>query len=576
MSAPPPLLILDAISPFMRISARHRINWSKIDFSALERGDQADADVLGECTTAFGTYCQRVAADGANGLALDDLPHLYIHPGYPAPLREKLAVYRGYYRRWMETAREAGLAVYLNADILFYHPVLEKEIGTRPAAVADFLAKVCATVLDDFPLVRGVFFRLGECDGVDVQGDFLSRLVLRTAADANALLKRILPEFGRRGRTCILRTWTVGAYPIGDLMWNPQTLAATLSGIDSPAFMLSMKFGESDFFRYLPLNPHFFATPVAKLIELQTKREYEGSGEFPSFVGYDYEAFHRALAAAENVVGAHIWCQSGGWTCFRRLSYLQPEAVWNEINTFVTLRVFRDGLGVEEAVQAYARERLPDAPPASLIELLRLSDQVVKELLYLDDYATQSIYFRRSRIPPQLMVYWDHIFVNHSLRKVLRGFVQDPDAKIRQAQAALEKIKAMRKLALRCGLPADDLDFMYDSFALLAAARQYILLPYTPALAENLAALKRRYQEDYPHRYRYAVKLDFGRLRLRRARIHWLMRLLLRRERPYRRLDKLFTVWLLGKLYPLLRLGGRRFLTGFAGKQAMGLGTIFK
>ncbi len=574
--SPAPLLILDAISPFMRESGKHRINWSKIDFNALEPEGRADPGILEACTERLVRYCERIAADGANALSFDDLPHLYPHPAYPAPLREKIECYRGFYRRWMEIARAAGLDVYLNADILFYHPVLEAGIGTRPAAVAEFLAEVCAAVLDDFPQIRGIFFRLGECDGVDVRGDFISRLVLRTAAEANALLKRLLPVFEARGRACILRTWTVGAFPIGDLMWNPQTLAETLDGLDSPSLILSMKFGESDFFRYLPLNPHFFATPVAKLIELQTKREYEGSGEYPSFVGYDYEAFHRDLAGAENVVGAHLWCQSGGWTCFRRLSYLQPEAVWNEINTFVTLRIFRDGLGVEEAVHAYVRERLPGAPPAALLELLRLSDEVVKELLYLDDYAQERIYFRRSRIPPQMMVYWDHIFVNHTLRKVLRGFVRDPAAKVRQAQAALEKIQAMRRLALRCGLPAEDLDFMYDTFALLAAARNYVLLPYTPERAESLAALKLRYQQAYPHRYRYAVKLDFGRQRLRRARIHWLMRLLLRRERSYRRLDKIFTIWLLGKLYPLLRLGGRRLFGGFAGKQAMGLGTIFK
>jgi hypothetical protein len=577
MSVPAaPLLILDAISPFMRDVGRHRVNWSKIDFAALEPDGEAAPAILEACTGDLVRYCDRIAADGANGIAFDDLPHLYLHPTYPAALRAKLQTYRAYYRRWMEIARAAGLSVYLNADILFYHPVLEKEVGFRPGAVADFLAAVCATVLDEFPLVRGIFFRLGECDGVDVRGDFISHLVLRTAAEANALLQRILPVFEARQRACILRTWTVGAYPIGDLMWNPQTLAETLRGIDSPSLILSMKYGETDFFRYLPLNPHFFATPVAKLIELQTKREYEGAGEYPSFVGYDYEAFRRDLAGAENVLGAHIWCQSGGWTCFRRLTYLQPEAVWNEINTFVTLRVFRDGLGVEEAVQAYARERLPAAPPALLIELLRLSDEVVKELLYLDDYARERIYFRRSRLPPQMMVYWDHIFVNHTLRKVLRGFVREPAAKIRQAQAALEKIQQMRRLAVRCGLPAEDLDFMYDTFGLLAAARKYVLLPYTPARAESLAGLKIRYQQRYPHRYRYAVKLDFGRQRLRRARIHWLMRLLLRRERPYRRLDKIFTIWLLGKLYPLLRLGGRRFLGGFAGKQAMGLGTIFK
>ena len=96
-------------------------------------------------------------------------------------------------------------------------------------------------------------------------------------------------------RHLILRTWTVGAYPVGDCIWHPQTLARCLEGISSPAFILSMKYGESDFFRYLPLNPQFFATKVQKMIELQARREYEGCGEYPSFIGGDCEHYARQL-----------------------------------------------------------------------------------------------------------------------------------------------------------------------------------------------------------------------------------------------------------------------------------------
>jgi len=572
-----PVRILDAIGPFLAESERHRINWSKIDFSLLERDGRLCPERLARVNARFETYCMRIAADGATGIALDDLAHLYLYPGYPVPLLRKLETCREAYRHWFAVAKRAGLEVYLNTDILFYTRDTLKSVGTRTEAVNEFLREACETVLDGFPEIQGVFFRLGECDGHDVQGDFLSRLVLRTPAQTNACLKELLPVFEARGRQCILRTWTVGAYPVGDLIWNPRTLKRVLRGLEqSPALMLSMKFGESDFFRHLELNPMFFQTEVPKLVELQTRREYEGAGEFPCFVGYDYEKYLRELEEAPGLCGAHVWCQTGGWTCFRRLTYLEPAGIWNEINTYMTLRMLSERVCVEEAVADFVRERMPGTPVPELLELLRLSEEVIRELMYLDDFARQPIYFRRSRLPPQLMVYWDHVFINHGLRKVLRCFVKDADAKVRQSQAALRKIDRMRELAVICGLPADDLDFMRDTFGMLAAARAYCLLPFDPHRLEGLQELKRKYKQRWTHRYRYAVKLDFHPRRLPRSRVALLLRVFFRTERDYRRVDKIVTVWLLGKLYPLLRLGGRRFFTGFAGKQAMGIGSVFR
>ena len=57
-----------------------------------------------------------------------------------------------------------------------------------------------------------------------------------------------------------------------------------------------MKHGESDFFRYLPLNRSFFRVKQRKLLELQARREYEGAGEYPSFIGWDCERFAEELS----------------------------------------------------------------------------------------------------------------------------------------------------------------------------------------------------------------------------------------------------------------------------------------
>ena len=205
-----------------------------------------------------------------------------------------------------------------------------------------------------------------------------------------------------------------------------------------------MKYGESDFFRYLPLNRNFFRTKVAKIIELQTRREYEGCGEYPSFTGWEYERYARELEQAENMVGIMVWCQTGGWVPFRRLAFLDADAVWTELNTFVTLRLFQRGQLVEEAVRDFANERgLPNW--RALLELLRLSDEVIRELLYVEEFARQKLFFRRVRIPPMLQVYWHNIFISHSVKKVLNHFVQDKEACRRAATLSLQKLEQMKR-----------------------------------------------------------------------------------------------------------------------------------
>ena len=167
----------------------------------------------------------------------------------------------------------------------------------------------------------------------------------------------MLPEFENRGRDLIFRTWTVGAHRIGDLIWHRGTLEKTLEGLDSPNLIVSMKHGESDFFRYLPLNRAFFRVKQRKIIELQARREYEGAGEYPSFIGWDCEHFAKELAHAENIAGISVWCQTGGWHRFRRRAFLENDQrdIWIRLNTAAAIGVFKHGKPVLCAVGKPAR-----------------------------------------------------------------------------------------------------------------------------------------------------------------------------------------------------------------------------
>jgi len=567
------LLLVDGIGPFFRHCHSRRLNWSKIPFASLERGGSLDPDVCTEIRRDFTKLVQQCCKMGFTGITLDDIAHLSKQPDYPDSLNTLIGSYCSAFDDLFRIADQHGMGVYLTTDVMFYAASGKPGAESVPEAM-ERLARVIDDVLQSFPQVRGIIFRLGECDGHDVEGQFRSRLTIKNPRQARELILSLLPVFQKHDRLMIVRTWTVGAYAVGDLIWNRNTFDRVFGGIESPHLVISLKYGESDFFRYLPLNKLFFRSGHKKLIELQARREYEGAGQYPSFIGWDYERMLRQLAGARNVIGAWVWVQTGGWTTFRRLTLLDESAVWNELNAAVCVHLLREGCSTEEAVERFGRARLGNADTQKLLLFLRLSDEVIKELLYVDQLARRKLFFRRVRIPPLLSVFWDQIIVNHSMRKLLRCFVTDPDDAILQGRAALTKIETMRKLAQDLGLPTADIDFQYDTFEILAVAREYYFGEFEENIVQRLQLLRRAYREK--HCPRYSVRLDFSPFPLSRRRIRLLLGLWMRDKRGYRRIDRVLMIRILSWLSPILLIARHKTNSDLLNSQAMGIGTVLK
>lgn len=570
-----PLYLIDAIGPFFHGYNRFKINWSKLPWRRIEAMDTVELSAFfSEVRSDMRLFCQRVGAIGYNGVTLDDLPHLADHEDYEVGVRERIALYREAFRALFRVIREEGLQIYLTMDIMTFTPQLEMRIGRSERKVRAFLSSLLDLFFADFPEVAGVIFRIGESDGLDVREMLQSRLTLKNPAMVNRCLKSILPVFEKHRRRCIFRTWTVGAHEVGDLIWREATLLKTVEGIVSPALVLSMKYGESDFFRYLSLNRNFFITNLPTIVELQTRREYEGCGEYPSFIGHDYEQLAIELRGAPNLIGISVWCQTGGWTPFRRLAYVREGSIWTEINTFIALRLFKEGELFEEALA-----RMPGVSnPGALIELLRLSEEVVTSVLYIPEFARARLYFRRVRIPPLLGVYWHHIFVAHPLKKLLKHFVEDGEACIRSGYVGLAKIRRMRILAIECDLPEEDIEYMEYTFGLIVLAREYFFRPYDEAMHRRLRKAKKRYKKRYPKgdRFRYTVKLDFKPFELNARYFRLFFRYVVRRESRYRIVDRLFGLRLLSVAYFFLKRSRPKMAPKLLRKSAMGLDAIFK
>lgn len=571
------IYLIDAIGPFFSNYPKWQVNWSKIPFHHLQLYGSERRAQFDHIAAEMAIFAARVAEMGFNSVSIDDLAHLVPDDWYEDEVNTWIEEYRAECRTLFEILGSHGLSVFITMDVLSFTPRLKSLIGKDISKGIELLRRQIVQLFAYFPQVAGIIIRIGECDGKDVKGPIKSRLFCRTPRQVNRLLRALVPLFEEHGRTMIMRTWTVGAYQVGDFIWNHRTVARVLKGIHSPCLIISMKYGDSDFFRFHSLNKLFFQIEARTLLELQARREYEGCGEYPSFIGWDYRKFADNLAEVPNPAGISVWCQTGGWVPFRRRTFLDDASLWNELNVFVTMKIFREDLGVEEAVAQFC-QNLGCQDHERFLHMLALSDQVIKELLYIPQIAELDMFFRRVRIPPLLNVYWNNIFINHSVRKVMRALVDDHESCVQSGYATLAKIATMRQIAEDLDLPVQDIEFMADTFFLIALAREYYFRPYSEDIRKRIQIAKKNYKVRYPKSFRprYRIKTNFSPVPIRLRTLKLLLKLAVRSGRGYRLVDHLILIHGLGLLYRLIRAFKPKTIPRFVRKQAMGIGTIFK
>jgi len=563
------LFLIDAIGPFFHGYQRKRINWSKIPFMHLAKASAEDWQTI---TDELRRFAREATSQGYNAVTLDDLAHLAHHPLHEPEVTQRICILRKKFAEFFNLLQdEFGLRIYLTSDVLPTTPAITEKLERHPEAWKPYYQELVCQVLDDFPQLSGLILRIGESDGHDVTDPIRTRLHLRNAKEANEFLRDLLPEFERREMDLIFRTWTVGAHPIGDLMWHRDTLAETLAGLDSPRLIVSMKHGESDFFRYLPLNRAVFQVKQLKIIEFQARREYEGAGEYPSFIGWDCERIAKELATAEHVVGISVWCQTGGWHRFYRRAFLETQNrdLWIRLNTAAAISVFKHKESPETSVERIA------GPQA--VELLKHSEVLICDLLYIPDFAKQKWFFRRVRIPPILHVYWDSLFINHGARKLMRLFVKDTESALQSGEQAALRLPEMSRLAESAGLPTEDIEHMSDFFHLLLLARRYYFLPYNEGIRLEISCAKKAYKQRWTEpRRRYRVKASFKPFPVKRRSLTLAASVFLRRQRGYRVVDRMFLLYLSGLFYRLFRSRNPSAAPKFMRKSAMGVDVLFR
>lgn len=569
------LFLLDGIGPFFRDIKQARINWSKIPFAMLPTEGSEGDQFWRRLEVDFRKVASEAKKLGYNAVTLDDLAHLTPHSWHGSEVNFKIEFFAEKFRPLFAILRELELQVWVTADVLSLSPEAERRVGPSFESRSAFFNDLVSRFFQKFPEVQGLILRIGESDGLDVEDELRSTLHIRSAAEVNRFLRNLLPVIESAQKEVILRTWTVGAHRIGDLIWHRTRLAQALQGVHSPRFILSMKPAESDFFRHLPINQAFFRYSGPKIIELQARREYEGAGEFPSWIGPDCERLRDELVKAENMRGISVWGQTGGWHRFRRLTFLDENAIWAELNVRAAIDIFAHH---DSAEQSLARLVAPDKVAAAS-ELLHHTLHVVETLYYIPEFARQKLFFRRVRIPPLLHLYWDSLYIHSPIRKILRYFVSDHEAALQESAGAMQRFGRIQELAKETGWPEEDLRFMRDTCAMIHLARTYYFSPYNEDLVTEIREAKRAYKAAWPSegRARYRIKTDFEPAPFTGRSLRLFAKVLLRRKRGYRTvLDHVFTLHILSLLYRLFRNRSQEALPKSMRNSAMGLDSVFK
>ncbi|MGV9194866.1 hypothetical protein ACQ143_11040 [Microbacterium sp. MC2] len=463
----------------------------------------------------FNEFIRHSLANGFNAVAFPGFVEFVTFaqaPGGPVygaddPHAARALALREAFAPFWDRADALGMRVFLRTEMLALTAPLEAYLVDRfgsldtedPAFWQTYTAG-----LDELyaaaPSLDGVLLRIGEAGDVyDVPGwEVFSSLAVTTPEAVGAMLDAFTAQAEAAAREVIFRTWSVGVGGVGDMHTDVEAYQAVLSGIHSPALIVSTKYTLGDFYAWLPLNDTLLQGKHRRIVELQSRREFENFGAFPNDLGAEYQwALQRLLAANENIEGVWAWTQDGGpWRAGPMTLYLKA-GFWQlyELNTQLAGALALDpDIDVAQVTADWAREWFSDDPETirAITAVMAQSRTAIMQGLYIEPFAQQRVTALGLEPPPMMWIFeWDILTGDSAVLSVMYQVVRDATggdidqalAGGRQAVATAEQMRATiaatdaggwHAPALRTAL-LETLDYEVDVMRLLAGYREMIL-----------------------------------------------------------------------------------------------------
>ncbi|MEV0719732.1 glycoside hydrolase family 20 zincin-like fold domain-containing protein [Asanoa sp. NPDC050611] len=440
-------------------------------------------------------------------------------------------------------AADSGMKVFFLTDMLALSPQLERYLrrttGGLDTADPDLWATYQQGLEELFarmPYASGLMIRVGEGGAVYKQQgwDYESRLAVTTPAAVRAMLSALLTTAGKGGRDIIFRSWTVGVGAVGDLHTNPASYDEVLGGIADPHLIVSTKYTAGDFYSHLPLNPTLATGGQRRIVEFQSRREFEGFGALPNdLTALHQQALRAFLSQNPHVEGIWTWTQDGGPLRAGPMSLYLREGFWQlyDLNTYAAARLaWRPETPADEITRDWINQTFStDANTANRIaEMFGRSRAAINTGLYIGPYADKSVKALGLEPPPMMWIFeWDIVTGDSAAIDSIYAVSKDRlDEAIADGQRATTLATEMRDLVAATDPttwhdPAgkqrltDALDYQVDLFATLAAYRATVLrhAQWLDTGSETAQDQWRQARAEYRkartrHLQRYAGRLD--------------------------------------------------------------------
>ncbi|BCJ35221.1 hypothetical protein Athai_27240 [Actinocatenispora thailandica] len=467
-----------------------------------------DRKAVARIAREFRAFVDRSLAQGYNAVVVDGFleyvtfGELGVYPaGDPHPARAR-AMRRSFGPVW-KYAHDMGMKVYLSTDMLATDPPLVRYLDRHaggldvdsPALWSVYRAGV-AELFHELPYLAGMMIRVGEGGAdYDVPGsDYSSALAVTTAAAVRRMLRAVLAPAAAAGKDVIFRSWTVGVGPVGDLHTNPDSYRRVLGSIHDRHLIVSTKYSAGDFYSHLALNPTLAVGDQRRIVEIQSRREFEGLGALPDDLGaLDQTALRRLLADNPHIEGVWDWAQEGGpLYAGPRAMYLR-HGFWQlwDLNVYLAARLaWHPDLDLARARADWVRQTLATDPAAvrAISAAFALSRTAITDGLYIGPYADRSVTALGLHPPPMMWIFeWDIVSGDSAtfdtIYQICRGHL---DEAIEQGRTAVRVVRRMR--ALIAGTDPGDwtepalrgrflaaLDYQQSLFRTLAAYRTLVL-----------------------------------------------------------------------------------------------------
>lgn len=499
---------LTADEPAFAKGTDYGLNTDVVGPAVLNRAPWVDAGAAATIAAQFRQFVDHALADGYNGVVVPGFLEYVTFSGvgdghavYPegdSHIARAQAMRAAFGPSW-KYAHDMGMKVYFQTDMLALSPPLEEYLGDLDTSSARLWSVYRAGLHELFttmPYVDGLMIRIGE-GGEDYKlagWDYHSEIKVTTVEQVRAMLTAFLRQADEDDRDIIFRTWSVGVGAVGDMHTNPASYHEVLDGIDDEHLIVSTKYTLGDFYSHLPLNTTLLTGRQRRIVEFQSRREFEGFGALPNDLGgLHQQALRTFLAKNPNIVGLWNWTQDGGplragpMTLYLRAGFWQ---MW-DVNVYVTARLAWDpNLDVAAATDDWIRQTLSGDPAtvSAIAQVMALSRSAVGKGLYIGPYADTTVKALGLEPPPMMWIFeWDIVTGDgaslDTIYRVARPRLQEALAEGEDAVTLARRMQALingtraeswRDPALRRQF-ADTMAYQVDLFGALAAYRTMVL-----------------------------------------------------------------------------------------------------